>query len=158
MQNILKGQAQFVTVAPQCTQSILTVNWNPALGTVTKPCFGTDPGAVPDNDNYAGTPLTISKSGDNILLNWSAPGGTCITDNYGVYRGTLPFTGYDHAYITCDTGNSTSYTVSQDTGSYYFLVVAQSSGSEGLYGLDSLNNPIPPAVVPCLSQTIGDCN
>lgn len=37
------------------------------------------PGGVPDNDNYPGVPLSISKSGSNLVLNWGIPAGTCIT-------------------------------------------------------------------------------
>ena len=119
---------------------------------------GNLPGTVPDNDNYAGTPLTIDKSGANLQLTWGAPAAPCLTSDYAIYRGTLPWATYNHSSSTCSTAGNTFYTTPADTGSYYFLVVAQNDGSEGSYGLDSSNNQRPAGSNPCLPQNIGTCN
>ncbi len=110
-----------------------------AIEPVTNP-----PGRVLNN-------LTISKSGTSLNLSWQAPGGTCDTTKYGVYRGTLPLTSYNHAYLDCNV-NSTSFSTSQDTGSYYFLVVPQNSSSEGSYGHKSNGDEIDRAASPCVSN------
>lgn len=96
------------------------------------------PGTVPDNDNYSGIPLTITKSAANLILSWSAPGSTCTTQDYGIYRGTLPWTAYNHSFIVCTTSGLTTATITASTSSYYYLIVAQSGAKEGSYGLDSL--------------------
>ena len=118
----------------------------------------TAPGTVPDNGRYPGIPLTINKSGDDLIIGWGAPGGSCLTENYGLYRGTLPWTEYNHTSIICSTGGSTSVIVLSDLGSYYYLAVAQNSSKEGSYGDDSSDVQRPPAYVPCLIQDIGTCN
>ena len=120
--------------------------------------FAPAPGTVPDNDNYPGTPLKITKSGTNLILAWSAPDGWCVTEDYAIYRGTLPWTIYNHASYQCSTGNVTTYAISADAGSYYYIVVAKSGIKEGSYGLDSSNAQRPAAVSPCLAQEIGICN
>ncbi|OGF65021.1 MAG: hypothetical protein A2Y62_14455 [Candidatus Fischerbacteria bacterium RBG_13_37_8] len=116
------------------------------------------PGTVPDGDNFPGQALTISKSGSSLQLNWSSPGAPCITTDYGIYRGTLPWTGYNYNSVLCSTGNSTSATIPDIPESNYYLVVAQNEGSEGSYGLDSFNSQRSAASSPCLLQSIGDCN
>ena len=62
--------------------------------------LASSPGAVQNN-------LHIVKSGTDLTLTWTAPGGACMTSDYGVYRGSLPWTGYNHSYYTCSTGGST---------------------------------------------------
>lgn len=116
------------------------------------------PGTIPDNDNTPGTPLTISKSGTDLVLNWSAPGGTCQTQDYGIYRGALPFTGYNHASIQCSTAGSTTASIASDVDNYYYLVVAQNNSKEGSYGLDSSDTQRPAAASPCFQQELGTCN
>jgi hypothetical protein len=101
--------------------------------------------------------LTIAKSGTNLQLNWTAPGGTCEVTKYGVYRGTLPWSGYNHAIVNCNV-TGTSFTTAQDTGSYYFLVVPQNSANEGSYGTSSNGNQIPPASTACAPQNTTACN
>jgi hypothetical protein len=116
------------------------------------------PGAVPDNYHYAGIPLLVSKSGMNLLLNWGAPLGSCETADYAIYRGTIPFVGYDHAPVLCTTGGTANAVIPSDSGSYYFLVTAQNNGEEGSYGLDSAGSQRPPALSPCFPLNIGSCN
>jgi len=119
---------------------------------------GTAPGTVPDNDNFPGIPLTLAKSGINLILNWGAPSGPCITQDYGIYQGTLPWTGYNHIPVICITGGSTTASVVSGNDSYYFLVAAQNNAYEGSYGLDSFNIQRPASSSPCFPQQIGVCN
>ena len=120
--------------------------------------FAPAPGTVPDNDNYPGIPLKITKSGTNLILTWSAPGGYCDTEDYAIYRGTLPWSVYNHVFNTCSTGGATTRQIAADSGSYYYLIAAISAAREGSYGLDSSNAQRPAAATPCLAQEIGTCN
>ena len=142
---------------PSSSESIFAYS-SYTIGVDTMICQSSPPGAVPDNDNYPGTPLTLSKSGTNLVLAWGAPGGTCQTQNYGIYRGTLPWSGYNHSSVTCSTGGATTATIATETNSYYYLIVAQNFGNEGSYGLDSSNIQRPASSTPCLAQQIGSCN
>ncbi|OGF67360.1 MAG: hypothetical protein A2Y62_06220 [Candidatus Fischerbacteria bacterium RBG_13_37_8] len=101
--------------------------------------------------------LNVAKSGANLNLTWVAPGGTCTTTGYGVYRGTLPLTAYNHASLSCAV-TGTSFSTAQDTGSYYFLVVPLNTTNEGSYGTDSAGSQIPPASTPCKPQLLTACN
>ncbi|OGF68133.1 MAG: hypothetical protein A2Y62_19480 [Candidatus Fischerbacteria bacterium RBG_13_37_8] len=116
------------------------------------------PGAVPDNDNYPGSPLLITKSGTDLQLDWSAPPSPCLTSDYGIYRGTLPWIDYNHISVLCTTAGATTVTITADSGSYYYLIVAQNESQEGSYGVDSLDSQRPPAASPCYPLEIGSCN
>ena len=142
------GAGNFIStsISPIATTAVLTPF-----------CQADLPGTVPDNDNYPGVTLKISKSGGSLLLNWSEPGGTCVTQDYGIYRGNLPFAAYDYMPLVCSTG-TTSATIDSGDGNYYFVVVAQNSGKEGSYGLDSSNSQRPASTSACLPQSIGTCN
>ncbi|OGF67454.1 MAG: hypothetical protein A2Y62_14235 [Candidatus Fischerbacteria bacterium RBG_13_37_8] len=121
-----------------------------ASGYVCNTCTVTTqiPGSVLNN-------LTVAKSGANLSLAWTPPGGTCTVTGYGVYRGTLPIAAYTHSSLSCTA--STPYSTPQDTGSYYFLVVPQNSTNEGSYGLDSSGAQIPAAATPCHPQNTSPC-
>ena len=67
-------------------------------------------------------------------------------------------TGYNHSSYTCSTAGSTFATIASDTGSYYYLAVAQSSGNEGSYGKDSSGTERPAAASPCQPQQLNTCN
>ncbi len=101
--------------------------------------------------------LYVSKSSGNPQLTWTSPGAPCQTTAYGIYRGSLPWAGYNHSSIECNSAGS-PYTDLNATGSYYYLVVAQNSGKEGSYGKDSSGAERPAATTPCLPQQIGTCN
>lgn len=135
----------------------ITTNWD-YLAIKYNQDSGSSPGAVPDNNYYAGVPLSIAKSGSNLILNWGIPGATCQTQNYGIYRGALPLDGYNYSSVVCTTGGSTTTTISADADSYYYLVVAQNEGYEGSYGVNSSQIQRPAASIPCLPQQIGTCN
>lgn len=119
-------------------------------------CETQGPGAVPGKINNT---LTVSKSGNDVILNWQPSGGQCTPTGYGVYRGTLPWIGYNHNSRSCSVLGNT-YTDSGVTGSYYYLVVPLNAdqGTEGSYGVDSNSNQIPPASSPCGQLDLTDCN
>lgn len=146
-----------VSSSPSSSGSVFA-NSSYTIGDDTIICQNLPPGTVPDNDNYPGTPLTLSKSGINLVLAWGAPGGTCQTQDYGIYRGILPWSGYNHSSVICSTGGATTATIAAGNNSYYYLVVAQNSGNEGSYGLDSSNIQRPASATPCFTQQIGSCN
>ncbi|OGF64131.1 MAG: hypothetical protein A2Y62_19765 [Candidatus Fischerbacteria bacterium RBG_13_37_8] len=101
--------------------------------------------------------LTVAKSGSNFALNWTAPGGTCQTTGYGLYRGTLPLSTYSHAAIDCTiTANNT--TTPQQSGSNYYLIVPLNTTNEGSYGTDSSSAQIPQGSSPCHAQSLTVCN
>ena len=98
--------------------------------------------------------LTIVKSGTDLNLNWQ-PNSLCTVSGYGLYRGTLPWTAYNHASVNCSiTGTSTN--TPQDTGSYFYLIVPYASTSEGSYGTDSSGTQRPQGTSPC--RTTQDTN
>ncbi len=108
------------------------------------------PGAVLDT-------LTLSKFQEDVTLSWTAPGGSCSVTGYGVYRGSLPMSGYDHASLSC-AATGTTYTDVDPTGSYYYLVVPLNSSYEGLYGTDSSGTQRPQGTGSCHTQDITICN
>mgnify|MGYP005839000613 FL=1 len=101
--------------------------------------------------------LTISKSDGYLILTWNIPGGICYTTGYALYRGTLPWEGYNHVLSDCNI-NNTTYTIPQDNGNYYFLVVANNAISEGSYGNNSDGNEIPQSSLACVPQDTMHCN
>ena len=101
--------------------------------------------------------LAVSKSGTNLSLNWTAPGGTCEITGYGLYRGTLPWTAYNHASVSCSI-TAPPATIPQDTDSYYYLIVPNNASAEGSYGIASSGSQIPVATSPCrATQNINPC-
>jgi len=92
--------------------------------------------------------LTVAKSGTNLNLAWTAPTLPCVPTGYGLYRGTLPWTAYNHASVNCSITTTTTSTP-QDTGSYYYLIVPLTSTNEGSYGTASSGSQIPAGTTPC---------
>ncbi len=113
-------------------------------------CQINPPGRVLNN-------LTISKFGENLAMNWMVPGGTCYVEKFAVYRGTLPWSGYNHHPLDCNVSN-TSYITLQDIDSYYYLVVPNNADYEGSYGLDSNGNERLPLESACKAQNLFHCN
>jgi len=97
---------------------------------------------------YVSNNLTASKSGGNVVLTWQAVGGSCSVVGYEVYRGSLPWTGYNHAQLNCAV-SSTTYTDTTATSSHYYLVVPYNATAEGNYGKSSNGNDIPQSTSPC---------
>jgi len=116
------------------------------------------PGTVPDNDNYPGYPLMVSKiSAGYLYLSWGEPGGQCNTQDYAIYKGLLPYF-YTHSPIMCTTNGATTATIPMGNESYYFLITAILDQMEGSYGVDSSNNQRPIGINFCFPQSIGNCN
>jgi hypothetical protein len=103
--------------------------------------------------------LTVAKSGTSLVLSWQAVGGTCTVTGYELYRGNLPIAGtYSHDDLNCNI-TSTSTTIAQDSGSYYYLIVPKNASNEGSYGLTSSGSQIPQASsTPCAPQNTTSCN
>jgi len=112
---------------------------------------------VPGYPGYVPGTLTVAKAGSNFNLAWTSPGGICTPIGYGLYRGTLPWTSYDHASVNCAIP-ATSATTPQDTDSYYYLIVPYNNVNEGSYGKDSSGTERPQGSSPCKSQTLSPCN
>ncbi len=100
--------------------------------------------------------LTLSKRNNSILLNWSSTSGTCYSTAYNIYRGSLPFTTYNHDYLACNL-NDTSFMDTPPDESYYYLIVPQNENYEGSYGTDSSGNQRPQSTNPCLPQDYYQC-
>jgi len=117
-------------------------------------CVGANPPGKVSNS------LTISKSGVNLILTWTAPDGTCNTNAYGVYRGSLPINGsYTHSFLNCSV-SETTYTDTDATGSHYYLIAPNNISSEGSYGTSfngSTWQEIPQAETPCNTQNTNEC-
>jgi hypothetical protein len=103
--------------------------------------------------------LTVAKSGTNLNLNWSDPLSPCTVTGYGLYRGTLPWSGYNHASVNC-TITSTSTSTPQQSGSNYYLIVPLNSSAsrEGSYGTSSSGSERPQGSSPCNTQDLTSCN
>ena len=101
--------------------------------------------------------LMLTKSGSNPILNWEPVGGTCTSTGYGIYRGALPFSNYDHASLDC-TISATTYTDALASDSYYYLVVPNNSSEEGSYGTDSSGTERPQGSSPCRIQNLHTCD
>ncbi|MEJ5166769.1 MAG: hypothetical protein WHV67_07050, partial [Thermoanaerobaculia bacterium] len=120
--------------------------------------IGEGTGSVPDGFRHNGKPMTIKKSGSSLILNWSPPIGSCQVQDYGIYRGNLPFTGYNYEPVICSTKGETSAIIPQGSGNYFFVIVPQREGIEGSYGRDSSNIERPSPTAACFPQVIGNCN
>ncbi len=102
--------------------------------------------------------LTVAKNGNYLTLTWQAPGGTCQITGYGLYRGTLPFTSYNHESIACNLTSTTTSTA-QQSGSNYYLIVPMNEIGEGSYGINTSAQQIPQGSNPCNSnQILTECN
>ena len=101
--------------------------------------------------------LYVSKSGTNLLLQWSLP-PTCAPTNTGIYRGDIG-SYYSHNSLDCiDDLNDNQEVVPSDTGSYYYLVVARTDVDEGSYGTDSGGIQRPRGGTYCVpNQNTGPC-
>lgn len=102
-----------------------------------------------------GNSVSLTKSGSNLVLNFDAPGGGCIAQNYSIYRGTLQWTSYDYAPLTC-SANGTSFIFPNGNGNYYYVVVPQGSGREGSYDADSSGSERLPSITPLPSLNFSD--
>ena len=100
-------------------------------------------------------PLTVTKSGTNVSLAWSA---SCLpTDSdFEVYEGAMgTFT--SHIPVGCSTAGATSWTLTPGSGSRYYLVVPTNLAGEGSYGLNRAGAERPVSASACRMQSIAAC-
>lgn len=103
--------------------------------------------------------ITMTLSGDDPVLNWTAPAEACSVTGYGIYRGTLPFSSYDHQSVNCSVTDLT-YTDSFSGAAQYYLVVPNNLYLEGSYGyyFDGTGSAERPAAsAPCRPQCLLPC-
>ena len=115
------------------------------------------PGEVNTGRLPGQNPLTLTRRGDDIDLEWDDEPGAY---GYNVYRGTIASLAsgvYDHQAIAGTVngkcGVTTSYTAlpgeALDNNGTYYLVSAWNNAGEGIVGRDSANNTQPPASPAC---------
>ena len=162
----MMGTTNVTPITPSATTTTTNSNYNATTVTPGTPTWvPVDTTAAMQTYCYSasGSPgrvldtLLATKSSTNIALTWQAPGGTCVPTGYGLYRGTLPWTGYNHASVTCGIA-ATSYSTPQGTGSYYYLIVPATAANEGSYGRASSGSEISQGTSPCLTQSLTVCN
>jgi len=119
-------------------------------------CVGVTPSGVLPPGRVLNN-LNINKSGQDLVLYWQQPGGSCVVNAFAIYKGTIPMTQYNHEPLDCNV-IGTTYTIPSGAGSYYLLVVPRNANREGSYGLNSSGNEIPQAASPCLNQNLNPCN
>jgi hypothetical protein len=101
-----------------------------------------------------GPPLTVERSGNDVVLTWSSACGPAV--DYAVYEGVLGVAG-NLTQRTCSTAGATTTIVTPTGPAVYFLVVPESGGNEGSYGRLSGGLERPPAVTACLPQFVAGC-
>ena len=115
---------------------------------------GSASGRIP-GDLAAEPPLTVDKSGDDIVLSW---GHSCLASDGDseVYEGTIgTFT--SHVPVTCATGGALAWTLTPAAGNRYYLVVPTNGVGEGSYGVDGASVERPPSLSACRAQSIDAC-
>jgi hypothetical protein len=123
-----------------------------AASRIVQCTYSSLPGAVLDT-------LNLTKSGNDPRLSWQAPGGTCAVTGYGIYRGTLPITPYNHEPRECSV-TGTNYTDAGAGGNYYYLVVPHNDNTEGSYGTSNKGTTLterPVGSSPCRPQCLVPC-
>jgi hypothetical protein len=112
-------------------------------------------GQTPNGREVNGQPLTLSRNGDNIILDW---GASCLgtDEDFAIYEGTLgDFTSYSPN--VCSTGGANSLEIAAGSENRFFIVVPHGSVREGSYGSDSQRVPRPPSDDACLEQSVAFC-
>jgi hypothetical protein len=128
---------------------------NAEAGTNCGPGCGPAAGAVPNGHLVPGSPLTLTRTGGDLELSWSA---SCISSDtdFAVYEGTLgDFT--SHAPGPCSTGGSTTAVLQPGPGSTYYLVVPHNTIWEGSHGYRGDGTERPRGASVCFSQAAGVC-
>jgi hypothetical protein len=111
-------------------------------------------GRIP-GDLAAEVPLTIDKSGTDLVLSWSHGCSPSDADSE-IYEGTLGSFA-THAPMTCSTGGALTWTFAPAAGDRYYLIVPTNLASEGSYGLDGAGVERPSSLSACLAQSIEAC-
>jgi len=114
-------------------------------------------GTVPDGSRPFHLPLSITKNGDELFLQWDSSCGP-LDGDFEIYEGALEsFT--SHVPLTCSNGVGMNFAfITPTPGNRYYLVVSQALGLvEGSYGQDSSGAERPPSAAACLPQSILSC-
>lgn len=100
--------------------------------------------------------MRLTRAHGRIDLAWSTS-CTGNAEDYALYRGTLgEFDGYEP--VTCSSGGATEWSVADDDGNRFYLVVPRTLNREGSHGHDSLGVERTPPASACLSQQIASCS
>ncbi len=113
-------------------------------------------GRVPGDVGSTGTPLTLTRSGGSLILNWGASCNAGDTD-YEVYEGVMGAYS-SHSPRACTTGGARSATFTPAAGNRYYLVVPRNSTREGSFGLDGNGAERPQGGAACLPQSLAVCH
>jgi len=112
-------------------------------------------GRVP-GDLAAEAPLTVSKSGGDITLSWTA--GCLGTDTDSeIYEGAVGGTFNTHVPVVCSTGGATTRTFTPGAGNRYYLVVPTNGFSDGSYGKGVGGAERPFSASACHLQSLAPC-
>ena len=106
-----------------------------------------DPGSIKNT-------LIVLKSENNIAFNFGSCLCCCVTYTYGLYQGTLPFTGYSHIMIACDIA-TVIYSIPNDGLNHYYLATVLALSLEGSYGKSTAGIERPQGINFCYPQFIG---
>jgi subtilisin-like proprotein convertase family protein len=140
--------------------------WSLRLTTETPPtCHPCAAPLPPPGEAGASVPLTLSKSGADLVLDWGWPPNPCAPTGYSLYRGTLGSLAagaYDHdVAVACDLA---SPTLRLPIGSpllgdaSYFVAVADNGEEEGSYGRASSGAERPVSAAACKpAQNLSAC-
>ncbi|MEW5807409.1 MAG: agmatine deiminase family protein [Acidobacteriota bacterium] len=119
------------------------------------------PGEVPEGPDSPGEPVTIRKSGTNLIINWDMECNAGYSTDYAIYRGNLSSLSsgtWDHIPVVCtDTGHDLTETFDAGTDSYYFLVAPHDGIVEGSYGKKSDGEARPASSSACYPAGGGSC-
>jgi hypothetical protein len=133
----------------------------PVGGCTTSPAQTVTIGGTSNPGSLAKTSAArLDKSGSNIVVSWSAPGGSCTPTDYGIYEGTIG-TWYSHstAKVCTDASSNRTETFAPASGDRYYIVVPITATQEGSYGTDSDGAELPVSSAKCKSaQNTTSCN
>lgn len=111
-------------------------------------------GEVPDGRFVAGVPLSATRVGVQIALDWSAACGPAT--DYATYEGQLENLA-SAVPKSCTSGGATQYAFAPATGNRFYLVAPLANGREGSYGRRSDGTQRVPSASPCAPQQLAAC-
>jgi subtilisin-like proprotein convertase family protein len=134
--------------------------WSLVLTTAAPPvcnvCAG-PPG--PPGEAGASSPLLVSRSGADLVLDWGYPPNPCSPTAFSVYRGdlaTLAAGAYSHdTQLACGVGSATHRLAVDDArlgDAAYFLVSSENGLAEGSYGRASSGGERPASGQACRAE------
>jgi len=140
-------------------QRVIDEALRPAAEAAYPACMGTVAGLPGGLGLDPGSALHVRQgvSPGSVVLSWGVPcnDATVPNQDYAIYQGTLG-SWSTLTSLTCSTGHANSWVVNAPGANRFWLVVPQTSSSEGSYGLSSFGER-PQAASPCRPQAIGAC-